>query len=639
MNPIGLLVIVLLVIATGLAVVLPLNRPALGDRGDGVATVILPTPMKPPGLQVGAFVALSSAIGLVTVLNADRLTFEYVRLLGLLVELALPHQIDIHTYLSGIYALYPMLLVLGLSLVVLFERITWYRKLVSLLGAFKIAGFLVSVVAFLTVLAADWNVSPIVYQGLILASVTVIGILCLLSIFQRDLMLPRPVTFAFTGPRRVSAIVELLISVTVSSVLVVAIFVLVAGKLEIRGPIAVLGLLWTAPAISMSTFLVLFLISPKPIRGSRDSGHHSLTVITPAYNEQEIIARCLASIDDAAANFNGTVYVVLCNDGSTDQTKNVVTEAFMQYQHATGTLISLPENRGKAAALNTALAASTTEIIVRIDADTVIDQFAFSPLPDWFANPRVGQVGALDLPRPDQTAWYSYGRLFECLRTFAFGRLAQMRINGIVCVPGTFTAFRRSVAVSIGGFVDTMNGEDADLTIQFERLGYDVLVDTDIIIYEDVPQNWQEFRKQRVRWFRAGTQLFARHFTFRRRNLSTVMVFAIKFALAKYQAAVHPLIIFGTGVLILGFPSGPQIVTKLLVLVLLASIPSYALLGVLCLRYGYARKLIWLVILIPFGIAKRFAALESFMTIPGRGTAFDDNAMIVEPTVGVSVKQ
>ena len=55
---------------------------------------------------------------------------------------------------------------------------------------------------------------------------------------------------------------------------------------------------------------------------------------------------------------------------------------------------------------------------------------------------------------------------------------------------------------------------------------------------------------------------------------------------------------------------------KLAFLLILANVPSLLVVAVLAVRHGYRAQLLWLPILIPFGLAKRFAAIESVMSIP-----------------------
>ena len=166
---------------------------------------------------------------------------------------------------------------------------------------------------------------------------------------------------------------------------------------------------------------------------------------------------------------------------------------------------------GQAAALNRAIATTDAEIIIRVDADCVLGEDALVYAVPWFPDPEVGSVGAMEEPRTDTLTWFHEMRMLETVFQFRFARLGQSMVDGIVVIPGTFTAFRRGPEVTAGGFPVGMNGEDSDLTMQIGRLGYRVVVDPRIRSYEDVPRSPGEFVEQRTRWARAGFHVFARH--------------------------------------------------------------------------------------------------------------------------------
>ncbi len=84
-------------------------------------------------------------------------------------------------------------------------------------------------------------------------------------------------------------------------------------------------------------------------------------------------------------------------------------------------------------------------------------------------------------------------------------------VDGIVCIPGTFTGFRRDAALAIGGFVEGMYGEDLDFTLAIARTGYHAAIDTRVRSYEDVPNTQRQLRIQRTRWNRGATMAFARY--------------------------------------------------------------------------------------------------------------------------------
>ena len=233
-------------------------------------------------------------------------------------------------------------------------------------------------------------------------------------------------------------------------------------------------------------------------------------MIVPAYNEADNIARLLRSIDVAAGRYGGPVRVLVSDDGSTDDTAQIAWAEFARFRYARGAVLSAP-NGGQAAALNRGLAVTDAEIVVRIDADCVMgpDALAFSV--PWFRDPRVGSVGAMEEPRTDGVTWFHRMRALETLFQFRFARLGQSLVDGIVVIPGTFTAFRRDPVILAGGFPVRMNGEDSDLTMQIGRLGYRVVIDPRIRSFEDVPRNIGEFVEQRTRWTRASFHVFARH--------------------------------------------------------------------------------------------------------------------------------
>ena len=274
------------------------------------------------------------------------------------------------------------------------------------------------------------------------------------------------------------------------------------------------------------------------------------------------------------------------------------------------------------AALNKALAQATDDIVIRIDADVEIAEEALTFVPGWFDDPTVGMVGALDLPNPRLRSWYAKGRLFECLVGFSYARRALQRIDAINCIPGTFTAFRPGPARSVGGFVDGMNGEDADLTMLMGRLGYRVVLDTRIRIYEDVPGSLRDFREQRTRWNRAGVHVFARHAPMRAGGGSArTWFFTLRAATLRVTAVLRPMV-FATGVeLTLLDPATRSRALEVLVFYLVAQTPTVAVIVVLAIRYGFARRLVWILWWYPFTLARRVIALEGMLTLPTRSGA------------------
>ena len=612
---VGVAELVLLLGSVLSVLVLPLAKSASGDRGDGKRNVVLPTPSPVSGLRVAGFVSSGALMTAGLFVGGHWLMALLQRGETLLARLAIPGLGNLPPFFGGVYMAYSLLIAIGLIAMGLFLRAPLTRRIRALSYA---AGFLASLVvanSLLAVVAFRFSVTVGFFRWADAMAALLLGFLAFMAMVQGSLALPRAVASSFRGRTRWLDILRLGFAGLAATVVSVTAFIWISAHIFTGGVTAGVGILFALPTIPVIAYLALLAIGERTVKGPKPARMPSITVIMPAYNEEQIISASLGAIDQAAGRYTGIVNVVVADDGSSDSTVDIIIRTFMGYRHARGTIVRCP-HRGKAPALNSALDVAETEIVIRIDADTIVDSGVFLPLPEWFANPEVGMVGALDLPHPGLTAWYSYGRLFECLRAFAFGRIAISRINAISCVPGTFTAFRASVARANGGFVEGMNGEDADLTIQFERTGYRVTIDTDIRIYEDVPQSWQEFRKQRVRWFRGGAQVVARNCTLQGNNVSTTSAMAAEFSISRFRAVVHPVMFVGIGGVLALFPGGATLMAKLAFLLILANVPSLLVVAALAIRHGYRSQLLWLPILIPFGVAKRFAAIESVMSIP-----------------------
>ena len=149
--------------------------------------------------------------------------------------------------------------------------------------------------------------------------------------------------------------------------------------------------------------------------------------------------------------------------------------------------------------------------LFRLDADCAIDPNSFAyAIPYFLRDPRVGLVGAMTLPKEPYYTWIDRMRAMEQIFNFGFSQPMLAQVDGVPCILGSFTGFRRQAAVDLGGFVSGMFGEDAEFTCALGRRGWRAALDPRIISYEDVPPNAHDLRVQRFRWGMAGMMNFAR---------------------------------------------------------------------------------------------------------------------------------
>jgi glycosyltransferase involved in cell wall biosynthesis len=87
-----------------------------------------------------------------------------------------------------------------------------------------------------------------------------------------------------------------------------------------------------------------------------------LSIIIPVYNEDQIVASSLPPILGLAANHE----VIIVNDGSTDQTKEILEALQKNYSFQ---LINQITNQGKGAAVKRGFAAAAGDFVIIYDAD------------------------------------------------------------------------------------------------------------------------------------------------------------------------------------------------------------------------------------------------------------------------------
>jgi cellulose synthase/poly-beta-1,6-N-acetylglucosamine synthase-like glycosyltransferase len=342
-------------------------------------------------------------------------------------------------------------------------------------------------------------------------------------------------------------------------------------------------------------------------------------VIIPAFNEELDIADLLRTIDVAAGRYQGPVKVYLCDDGSFDDTVPLAEETMAAFEHATGEIL-MGSHSGKSAALNQALRVCTADIVVRVDADCRVHPDCLLYTTPYFADPKVGMVGAFTLPKEPYTTWIDRLRMFELIVSFGFVRPTSDVVDGVFCIPGTYTAFRRQPALEVvGGFTEGMYGEDVDFTYAMTRIGYRCVIDTRVRSYEDVPNTQRQLRTQRTRWNRGGTMAFAR-FVPVATGLSgpRYWFFATRQAIKRFLAPLHLTVfmyVLATAIL---NPNGHINLARVGFVLVFRAVPAVIEIVACTIYYRKWRELIWLPMQYVFVMLRHYYCLECFLSFNAR---------------------
>ncbi len=293
-------------------------------------------------------------------------------------------------------------------------------------------------------------------------------------------------------------------------------------------PIFGLILFWLIFDIPYMIFRFAELLVPLK---TRKLTHYPLvTILVPAYNEEQCIARTLyACITQTYPNLE----IIVIDDGSSDNTSQIVEEfqnKYAAYLNKHKILLKLirQTNQGKARAMNTGLESSRGEFVLTIDADSYPKYDALIKIMKYFVNDSIGAVAGniIGVPRKKllhylQYVEYEFGILFM--------KIAQSATSDVTVTPGPFSIYRRT---ALKRFEEGTITEDFDTTIRILERGYRVVEGPDALCYTQLPQNCSELVKQRVRWYKGGLQVFAKHYSQSKRpsaHLEMVFLFFFGF--------------------------------------------------------------------------------------------------------------
>jgi poly-beta-1,6-N-acetyl-D-glucosamine synthase len=224
-----------------------------------------------------------------------------------------------------------------------------------------------------------------------------------------------------------------------------------------------------------------------------------VTVLVAARNEADRIQETLSYV--AGQDYPGPVEVLVVDNGSTDGTR-ALAEA---YGAATGQLIRcIDEPRaGKSHALNTGLAAVGTELVITLDADTLLHPQAIRQLVARLLNapPDVQAVAGSVLVRNSRDSLWTRMQEWDYFLGIASVKRMQGLYQGTLVAQGAFSLYRVKAVLAAGGWPDAI-GEDIVLTWQLMRNGARVYYEPSAVAFTAAPAKLVHLARQRARWAR-----------------------------------------------------------------------------------------------------------------------------------------
>lgn len=270
---------------------------------------------------------------------------------------------------------------------------------------------------------------------------------------------------------------------------------LIETLMQISG--AVLLILFTFLVISNSVIIYSWFKKTK-----QEKFEPNITVVIPAYNEQENITTCIQSIKNS--NYpKQKMEIIVVDDGSTDSTIKEI-KKFKDVK------ILSTKHEGKPNALNLGIKKAKYEYIVTIDADTILDKDCIKNLVAPLKNKEVGATTGTNKIRRKKNLLEHFQHIEYSYNNLVRKAFSQSFKEGIWFY-GAVACYKKKVMKKINYFSNDSLTEDMDILFKIQNEGYKTKHAYNAYGYTTAPNTIKGFIKQRIRWWTGVLQAMGKN--------------------------------------------------------------------------------------------------------------------------------
>lgn len=222
-----------------------------------------------------------------------------------------------------------------------------------------------------------------------------------------------------------------------------------------------------------------------------------MLVLIPCHNEESTLPELFSHLSSLRypANHHQIVFI---DDAATDNTAALVT--FYAKKNPVS-IISQPQRRGKAAALNKALRQiKYGDLIAVLDADERPHPDTLIHLATALHQSNVGAAGGQRRVRNARQSPFATYAAFESLVHQYITARAKDRLCLGPPLLGSNCVYRRAAVEQIGGFRNGALLEDSDLTLRLLAAGWQTRFVAAAHSKHDAPHTWSGYWQQHLRW-------------------------------------------------------------------------------------------------------------------------------------------
>lgn len=278
------------------------------------------------------------------------------------------------------------------------------------------------------------------------------------------------------------------------------------------------------------------------------------SILIPAHNEDKVIGNTIEAM--LKINYpKDKLKIIVINDGSKDNTKEII-ESYAA-KDSRVVLFDIPKGeggKGKSRTLNLGVKKVNTEVIAIYDADNTPDPESLRYLvANLISDPVLGGViGKFRTVNKDRNMLTRFINI-ETLSFQSMLQAGRWQMHNIATLPGTNFVMWTKIIHELDGWDEEALTEDSELSIRIYEHGYKIKFVPYAVTYEQEPESWKVWIKQRVRWVRGNNYVISKFFklipNFKNKRLKWDLLYTLSLYYVFFVAVILSDILFLLGLL------------------------------------------------------------------------------------------
>lgn len=269
----------------------------------------------------------------------------------------------------------------------------------------------------------------------------------------------------------------------------------------------------------------------------------SCSILIPAHNEEKVIGKTIEAM--MKMNYpKDKLQILVINDGSTDRTKDII-ESYSKLDSRVE-IYDIPKGeggKGKSRTLNLGIKAAKGDVIAIYDADNTPDENSLRYLvAQLLLHKELGAViGKFRTVNKNRNLLTKFINI-ETLSFQSMLQAGRWQMHNISTLPGTNFVMWGWLIKNLNGWDEEALTEDSELSIRIYEEGYKIKFIPYAITYEQEPESWKVWIKQRTRWVRGNNYVISKFFKsipkFKNRRLAFDLLYTLFLYYLFFTAAI-----------------------------------------------------------------------------------------------------